>query len=149
MTRGAGNFKVPGEGGDNTLNNAGQGSANDDAAEQEELTRQRVEQARQEEEARTQANQAMSQQRGRVAEQEGAVVIGQVRRADIGEYGPEVNFPQGTLLVAEKGAHCFHQAEGAEQATHVVGRVLTAKGWLVQRAVPLAELDKLRAEGKF
>lgn len=65
-----------------------------------------------------------------------AVSVPVVRRSrDVDNYGAELVHPHGTQLNADK-----MPATGMDEAKFVCGRILTPRGWLVQRALTYQDL---------
>lgn len=128
--------RTPGD--DEHLNNANAG-AGAVANEHEAMVQARVRQAQEEEQIRqTQASQATSQKGAAKAPKVGDVVISAPRKVQESKYGRELPWPHGTPLVQKQGQN-LRPAEGSEEPTHMCGRVLADDGWLVQRAIPIAE----------
>lgn len=132
-------MRTPGD--EEQLNNANEG-AGSVADEHERTIALRVQQAKAEEDARaTQTNQTKSQKGKAREHQIGEVVISTPRVVNQSKYGRELPYPHGTLLIQKKNEN-LRPVEGAEEPTHVCGRVLDKEGWLVQRAIPMDEARK-------
>lgn len=132
----AGATRVPGD--DLALNNTG-GSVADEAAQHEAAVRAAVEEAeaRRKAEAETGANQVASQKKRSAGDVPiGTVVAGALRKPVESKYGPELPYPHGTPLNKQ-----MKPCEGAEQPVYVSARVMGPTGWLVQRAVPVGEIQ--------
>lgn len=127
-------IRVPGEAEGPLDNIKGTNAATEEAAH-EESVRRAVAEAKAREDAETQAAQARSQKGAAPAAKEGAIYVPPIRLPDKqSKYGPELPYPHGTPLTKD-----LKPVEGVQEVAFVVGRILGPKGWLVQRAIPIAE----------